>query len=75
MENVEETAIEIVKKHFKILSGQDRIEYIKREYWELSISHSILTVEFISRNANSPLFWEHVKNHVIHMTPSKVFDR
>lgn len=75
MENTELIAIEMVKKHLQVLTDQERIQHIKKEYFELSIKHALTTIHFIPKNKENEVIWAYVSNHVLHMNPSKLFDR
>lgn len=72
--NEEEIAIEIVKQHLKNLTDQRKIEEIRKEYFELSIKHALTTISFIPKHWSNEDSWNRVSEHVLKITPSKLFE-
>lgn len=73
MEKTELKAINIIEKHLKVLTDQKNIDHIRSEYFELAISHSLLTIHFIPKNEENTMYWESVRKLVIKMNPNKLF--
>lgn len=73
-EITEQLAIQMVKNHLKVLTDQNRIEHIQKEYFELAIKHALVTIHFIPKTSENEMILAYVSNHVLRMSPHKLLD-